>query len=542
MSKIRLKLWRSPVYPWLVGIFPILHLYAVNFGSVIDREVPITIFLLLAATTVAFVVLNFALRNVHKTALTVTIMIIGFSLSGHVHTLLFETELLVFWSLAVLISIAAATIGLHKISTRVDLKEAAVPLNLISATLILVQVVSLIARYNESNIAQLAGSFGGSDAALQTSARIHDSDQRPDVYYIIPDAYPSNGWLEQTVNFDNASFTEALRARGFDVNEHAQSNYGTTLPSLASTLNMRYFSTNPTDLHAVDYLRLSIANSDVAKYFQQLGYTYIQLLSGYLMPSSIADINRDFTPNGTVDVIIDDEDLTVTLRDAMRDSQTSTHMRRMYQKSFLSLYMETTLLKVFDDELRSWLEGNVIGPYDGGSPRRFLATVDEIDSVALMPEATFTIIHVLKPHRPVYFDEKGMVDRISNPSDEEFIANLNFVNARYLDMIDAILDGSEHEPVIIFQADHGSTKGEVRTDQWRTIHFDVFSAYYVPARYPIEIPRPHTNINTFPLVLNSVFDAGFEFQASRLFELVKSNDKPFEQVDVTERYAHGFAS
>lgn len=149
---IRLKLWRIPVYPWLVGVFPILHLYAVNFGSVIDREVPITIFLLLAATTVAFVVLNFALRNVHKTALTVTIMIIGFSLSGHVHALLFETELLVFWSLAVLISIAAATIGLHNISTRVDLKEVAVPLNLISVTLILIQVVSLIASHYESNI------------------------------------------------------------------------------------------------------------------------------------------------------------------------------------------------------------------------------------------------------------------------------------------------------------------------------------------------------------------------------------------------------
>lgn len=531
-----------PVYPWLVGAFPILHLYAVNFGSVIDREVPISIFLLFTATTIAFGIINFALRNNHKTALTVTIIVFGFSLSGHVHTLLFETELLVFWSLAVLIAIAAAIIGLHKISTKVDLKQAAIPLNLISATLILLQVVTLIARHSESSIAQLAGSFGGSDAVRQSSARIHESDQRPDIYYIIPDAYPSNGWLEHTVNFDNASFTEALRTRGFDVIPHAQSNYGATLPSLASTLNMQYFSTNPTELHAVDYLRLSIANSDVARYLQQLGYTYIQLLSGYLMPSSIADINRDFTPNGTVDVIMDDEALTVTLRDTMRDSQTSTHMRRLYQKSFLSLYMDTTLLKVFGGELRNWLEGNFIGPYDGGSPRRFLATVDEIDSVVSMPEATFTIIHMLKPHRPVYFDETGIINKISNPTDEEFIASLNFVNARYLDMIDAILDGSEHEPVIIFQADHGSTKGEVRTEQWRTIHFDVFSAYYVPARYPIEIPRPHTNINTFPLILNAVFDAGFEHHESRLFELLKSNNRPFAQEEVTKRYAHGYAS
>lgn len=537
MSKPSPTILRLPVYPWLLGAFPILHLYAANFGAVIDIEVPICIFWVMTAITVAYISINALLRNRHETAAIVSIIVIGFSLSGHLHTLLFESEFLVVWSLAVLLCIALAIAALHKLRPQLGLGQAAIPLNLISTALLVLQAATLAGHYAESYNQQLARSFGNDAlAARQSSAKVHDSAERPDVYYIIPDGYASNAWNQSEINFDNSSFTEALSARGFNVVLHAQSNYGTTLPSLASTLNMRYFASNPTELHDVDYLRLSIAESDVAKYLQQLGYTYVQFLSGYLFPSSIADINRDFTPNGTVDVITE-EDLSATLWDTMQDSKTSADVRRFYQQSFVSLYIETTLLKLFDDELRKVLEGYLTGPYDGASPRRFLATVDEVASVVSMQEATFTVIHMFEPHRPLFFDEDGIIDKISNPSDQEFIAGLNFVNARFLDMIDAILEGSRHEPVIIFQADHGSSKGEVRTAQWRPIHFDVFSAYYLPDRFTIEIPRPHTNINTFPLILNAVFNADFALKENRLFELKKSNSKPFAQEDVTEDYA-----
>ena len=344
--------------------------------------------------------------------------------------------------------------------------------------------------------------------------------------------------INRKVNINNAPFTEALRSRGFEVNSHAQSNYGTTLPSLASTLNLRYFDANPTDLHDVDYLRQSIATSEVARYFLQLGYTYIQYSSGYLFPSPIADINREFTPIGPVDINLDDDDLSVTLIDAAQNSPRHTSVRRLYQKSFISLYAETTLLKLVEGELLSLLEAYLSGPYDMSSPKRFLATIDELESAASMPEATFTMVHFLKPHRPVVFGENGIIDKISNPTDQEYLAELNFVNAKYLEMIDTILAASRHQPVIIFQADHGSTKGEVRTRNWRPVHFDVYSAYFLPDRYQLEVPRPHSNINTFPLILNALFDAGFELQENRQFELLKSNNNPFEQRDVTEEFAH----
>lgn len=538
-SKSTLKRLRLPIYPWLLGVFPVLHLYSVNFGAVIDREVPVCLLWLMAGTSFAYIAINLILRNRHETALVVSFVILGFSLGGHIHALIFEGELLLIWTAAVLLLIAAASAELHKIRASFDFERAAIPMNVVSIALVLLQLATLAARYAETYGDLSAGSFGGGPgAARQSSAKIHDSDQMPDVYYIIPDGYPSNGWLQRTVDFDNAAFTEALKDRGFEVTLHAQSNCGITLPSLASTLNMRYFDANPTDLHDVDYLRMSVANSDVAKFFQQLGYSYIQFLSGYLIPSTIADINRDFTPSGTVDVLTDDN-LTAILQDNVRNTQTVIDSRRLYQQSFVAMYIETTLLKVVSDELQRLLEGHFTGRYEIYSPRRFLDTVEGVAAVATMPEATFTIIHLTKPHRPLYFDENGIIDKISNPSDEEFIAGLNFVNDRFLDMFDTILAGSQHEPVIIFQADHGTTKGEVRRAGWRPIHFDVFSAYYVPERYKIEIPQPHTNVNTFPLILNAVFGANFAHQENRLFELLKSNSRPFVQADVTEMFAHG---
>ena len=70
------------------------------------------------------------------------------------------------------------------------------------------------------------------------------------------------------------------------------------------------------------------------------------------------------------------------------------------------------------------------------------------------------------------------------------------------------------------------------------VYFDVYSAYFIPDRYSIDIPQPHTTINTFPLILNSVFEAGLEFSENRLFEVSTDTRKPLIQTDVTETFAN----
>ena len=74
------------------------------------------------------------------------------------------------------------------------------------------------------------------------------------------------------MNYDNSEFSKALEDRGFTVVGHAQANYGATLLSLASIFNMQYYSSNPSTIGDLEYLRSSISNSEIARELQRHGY------------------------------------------------------------------------------------------------------------------------------------------------------------------------------------------------------------------------------------------------------------------------------
>ncbi|MCY4061163.1 MAG: hypothetical protein OXG53_02215 [Chloroflexi bacterium] len=531
-----------PFYPWLAGAYPILHLYTVNYGLVIDREVPITMFWVLAATTICYIVMYAAIRNIHVTAMITTAISLCILLSGHVHSLIAERESLLVWTLLVMI-LAATIVGeLLKAGKDKRFEQLARPLNLIAAAMILIQAITLLELTSNTSADQLQQSEDeGAHAAKETTAKIHDSGATPDIYFIVPDGYPSDTWLQSTMNFDNSAFTEALRARGFVVAPQAQSNYGGTTASLATVLNMRHYNSNPSEFSDLDYLRLAISESEVARYLLQHGYTYINLLSGYLFPSAIADVNRDFSPEGPVEVAVEHGDLRVAIGDTAQSTGAETSLRYFHQRSFLTLFIDTTLLEIFANQWPDLFQIDKRRPYDMFSPHRFLDTIDEIENIVAMPEATFTFAHLLKPHRPVVFDEYGNIIRMdyhSYKGKEAHLAELKFVNSRYIEMIDTILEGSPHQPVIIFQADHGTINGYVRNYNRRLVHFDVYSAYFIPDQYSLNIPQPYTTINTFPLILNSVFDAGLAFSENRLFEVSTSTRKPLDQTEVTEIFAN----
>ena len=179
----------------------------------------------------------------------------------------------------------------------------AVPFNLILATLLAIQVATIASKaYSMKDISQMSSEYARIIADRPKAPKVYDSATAPDIYYIVPDGYPSDGWMQAKMNYDNAGFTSALETRGFVVAPHAQSNYGRTLLSLASILNMKYFDENPSSFNDLDYWNLSIANSEVSRMLQQLGYTYIQLISGWFAPSASADIVRDFTPGGSIEL------------------------------------------------------------------------------------------------------------------------------------------------------------------------------------------------------------------------------------------------
>lgn len=66
-------------------------------------------------------------------------------------------------------------------------------------------------------------------------------------------------------------------------------------------------------------------------------------------------------------------------------------------------------------------------------------------------------------HFPTVFDERGnLIGPINKPSHQQYFAEFKYTSSKFLEMIDTILEASRNPPVIIFQADHGSTDGATR--------------------------------------------------------------------------------
>ena len=541
MGDIAARIWRFPFYLWLLGLYPILHLYSENLGLVKDDEVVIALAVALAATTFAYLATNSFIRQRHKTAALLGICSLAFSLSGHLYQIVFRGESLLSWTATVLLLTVMALDLVRRHASPSACRGTTGVGNLILSALTIFSLVAMapeLARV--SSLAEPTSWDGTAFAERETSPKLMDSPERPDIYYIIPDGYPSDSWLLEAMNYDNSAFTGDLEARGFVIAPHAQSNYGATLLSLASVTNMRYFAANDAGMNDLDYLRLAFADSLVARQLLARGYTFAHLLSGFSIPSPIADINRDFSAGGTIDIAVGQGNFQGEVtRQAQGDLLETLDLAYFYKQSFFALYIDTTLLRIAAAELGELPRQDDYAPYPWHAPTRYLDTLANLETIAAMPESTFAIVHLLKPHEPVVFDAGGkFIGPIWDPSPEKFFAEFEYVNNQFLRAFDAILDGSDTPPVIIFQGDHGSTYGDIGGANDRDTHFDVYAAYHLPAGIELDIPQPYTLVNAFPLVFNAVFGTNYPLLEDRLFEAVAGYDAPFEQADVTDDFAH----
>ena len=530
---------QQPFYVWLLGIYPILHLYSENLGLVKDHEALLVCGAILAATTLAFLIANRVIRSRHKTAFMLSICSLVFSLSGHVYVLAFIPRSLFVWSLLMLIALAILLIRLWRSDSREVYLRMTPIFNLILTALLMIACANIVSSIVAmSNNVQFISAFNSITTAKDETAKVYDSAAHPDIYYIIPDGYPSDNWLQKTIGYDNSAFTNALKDRSFIVADHAQSNYWATLLSLASILNMQYYEHNPSLYADLDFLRFSISDNKVARLLQQIGYTYVQLLSGFWIPNPHADIIRDFAPGGTIEFEVSQSDFSMAILSGLsKQWKAVPRLENYYKQSFLPLYLETTLLRIVSTRLNWLFFQDDSQPYSLFSPQRFLDTIDNLESISRMPEATFTIVHLLKPHLPVVFDANGkFVEQNWKPSNSEVIAQLKFVNSKFLEMIDSILEDPRNSPVIIFQADHGATHVDGDEEFRSLVHFSPYTAYHLPEGYSISFPEPFTLINTFPLLFNEIFETNYEIKEDRLFEAPLGYKAVFEQQDVSSRY------
>jgi hypothetical protein len=518
-----------PFHPLLIAAFPILGLYAHNIDEVPLREIWRPLGFALLGTMAVWILFSLLTRHIRKAALAATAVVLVFFSYGHVSSLLpYEmrdaTGPLCLAGLSVLLFVLCRS--------RRRLVDATVVLNLASVALLvpscLVIGPKLIARPSETTpSAALRGDLvyrrGGMTQTDHRSRPVPTAAAAnlPDIYYIILDGYGRSDSLKTFYDFDNTPFLRALEERGFYVARHSRANYAQTGDSLPTSLNMNYLDVLLRERGQTENLfetqRRMIDENAVAACLRQRGYRYVYLWTG-----------NDVTRVDTADLELDSDSLTPP----------STFEAQVLGLSALGAAPQPAITGAF------------AGDYE--RHRGYILTAfHNLNVVARLPYPKFVFAHISAPHPPFVFGPNGEAVNPRYPYTENdgslllgritrqqyrsgYVAQLRYVNRRVLEAVDAIIRQSHRPPIMILQGDHGSRMNLDWSSQAKTDlrePFSILNAYLVPPRVRRHLYDSITPVNSFRIMLTSLFGANYPPLPDRSF--FATPDHPLRFTEVT---------
>jgi len=482
-------------HPFFFSIFPILALYAHNTRSlpIPFGELAGPLAVSLAGAGLIFLLLRAILKDALKSGLLASLLLLWFFSFGHIASRIavwtggiFNRSF--FFATAILIGLVAFLV----VRSRRTFSGLTRLLNIVSATLVVFNMASVgqtLAR--RPHIVIDKGSTVFRQAAV-----------RPNIYYIILDAYTRADVLQEVFSFDNTGFLAGLETRGFYVASKSYANYGYTYHSLASSLNFTYLDAIAKEVGRTAYnqepLYKMIQRNRVMEFLKDQGYT-VTCLSSEIKSW---DVN-------SVDSYIGNAGLT---------------------SEFLSALLNTTPVPIFFNTGR--------GSSSYKSYRRqILNAFRVLEESPLQDGPFFLFAHLMSPHPPFVFGPNGEAvepnylfskvdaDRLHGTSEaavRDYIVRYReqvaFLNKKILEAVDAILSRSPEPPIIILQGDHGS-RAYADLDRpeasYLRENLAILNSYHFPAGGGTLLYPGISPVNTFRLVLKYYFGANLDLLEDR---------------------------
>ncbi len=505
----------SVFHPHLLGIFPILFLYAQNATEMDPGEILVPVGLVLALSMLLMAGFRPLLRSPEKRGLVISIFLVYFFSYGHLLNLLdyvmtqfggtaFDHAriILALWSV-----IAAAGIWLV-LATRRNPGSLTRALNAISATLVLVQIA--VAGFTLATRPAPDVSFEIPDSAIVKS------ENPPDIYYIILDGYGRQDLLKEVYDYDNSGFLDHLRSRSFFVADSSFSNYCATVQSLTSTMNLEYihqlFQMDKQLFDRGPMFRL-LKRNRVFRYLSDNGYQTVAFASGH-SPTEIEGADHYFTPQLTV-------------------------------SEFQNILLSSTPIPPLIRKLTS--------PF-ALHRDRIDYVLDKLTALETVRSPKIVFAHLVSPHPPFVFGAEGeplerdwsftLADGShfveQGGTREEYVAGyraqVQYISTRLQAVIDEILEKSETPPIIILQGDHGpGSRLAWESLEDSDIHerFRILNAYHLPGMPDSLLHPAMTPINSFRIVLNTYFGTELVLWPNEHYFTTRS--RPYDFLDVTAR-------
>ena len=486
---------RVHLHPFLMGMFPVISLYAHN-QSQLELGAPLrSLVIVLGATAIVFVLLRWLFGDFTRAGFITTFISFLFFVYGPIkniiilHNIHFAGVPLGSGRYLLPLFLVFLIIGIWLLAWKIPHGETSLLIfNGIALSALIFPIIS-ITSYAIFN----------STVSIKKQPRTVISQSlstQPDIYYIILDMYTRSDTIESEFGYDNSAFLEALRKQGFYVAACSTSNYSHTQLSMASSLNMNYLSALGDGFVAgnTDYSGTTelIKNNAVRQYLHQYGYAFVSFQSRFPFLN------------------ITDSDVFISMPNQSK-----------FIQPFEMLLIEQTPGTIILNEMEKIARTLKIGDIRlyGSQYDTTLFTLDTLTRLPTsIPGPKFVYAHLLIPHPEYVFGPNGEY----TGDDERFIGGPNhdpinqaayklgytnqveYIDSRIPKIVEQIISRSKVPPVIIIQGDHG-VKGTAQKNM------PILNAYYFPETEAHKLLYPTiTPVNTFRLVLNSYFQGHFE--------------------------------
>jgi len=478
-------------HPFLFALFPIMFLWSQNTGRIFLPEMFISMGGMAVITTLLWFLVNLPIRDIHKSGFVVSLFILFFFSYGSLLSMVTEAEeALALWIICISFFIF---ISLFVLRTRRNLSVLSTFLNVTAISLITLQVLILLPGYGRILVA--ANSIKKSEHAALTESR---SMVRPNIYYIILDAYGREDTLKRVFSYDNTDLLNYLRRKHFYVADKSNANYPLTQLSLASSLNFDYLDPRAfTPGQSIDSFSNLVGTNKVMEVLKSRGYMIVTLnTTAQIGYSSLAEI----------------------------------HIRpRFGFPVFKETLVEMTPL--------SYVFKNFLFRQTQAHRRKILFALTYLDNVRSVRKPVFVFAHILCPHPPFVFDREGRGvhdDRKFTYDDcyylteeigaaeyrREYREQMIFLNRVVKAAIDEILSQARGPLVIILQGDHGP-RSTGNWDDLRTVDFSermgILNACFFSDQDYSRLYDTITPVNTFRIVFNKYFHAGYPLLPDRSY-------------------------
>ena len=475
---------KYPLFPYALSLFFVLHGFTEN-SDIVPPKDAVLLFLKYAGFSIVLTLLFWLVyKSFIKAGLVVFFIMMYNFFFSIVHDFFnknFSDTFLTKYSFILPASIIGFIILIIYIrKTNKKFITTTKYLNWLFIILILIDIVNLaIKSIRES---------APPDVVLSKEFTNCDTCSKPDIYLILTDEYAGKTQLQDIFGFDNSTFLNELKTRGYHIVPESRGNYNFTHYAMASMFNMDYL-TGITGEHS-SHNDLSISYNTLKK-SKTLGFLLNQGYSFYNY--SVFDFNGQ--PSVATSPFIPGKTLPIT-------AQTFIHRIRRD----LGFHLITTL------KLK-WVMSKFYYEPLTNTEKVYELTKKIAAKKTTTPKFVYT--HLIMPHYRYYYNSKGQPAPFEKIIDDSYcidknayIEYLQYTNGKLLSLIDQIKKSSEKPPVIILMSDHGYRQFLSPEDIKQ-----VDKKYYFMSLNAINFPNGNyslfydsmSNVNQFRVILNSLF-------------------------------------